>query len=356
MDSIKLLQDFSNAPGAPGFEDAVLDVARGYAPAGSSCTEDSVRNLYIRHPALLGGHKPVVMLDAHADEVAFMVQAIQPNGLLRIVPLGGWMDYTIPAHKVLVRTATGRYVPGIVATKPPHFMTDAEKTKPMTIDKMTVDVGALSAQEVREVHDIRIGAPVVPDVQCSYDPRTGLLLGKAFDCRAGCACVLEVLNTVVGQSLAVDVVGTLAAQEEVGVRGARVTAQTVKPDIAIVFEGCPADDNFAEPFMVQTGLKRGPMLRHIDRSMITNPRYMRFALDIAEELGIPVQESVRSGGSTNGASIHLSGDGVPCIVVGIPVRYVHTHHGFTSLTDYQHCVRLGVEVLRRLNAQVIAGF
>ena len=296
------------------------------------------------------------MLDAHLDEVGFMAQAIMPNGLIKIIPLGGWMDYTIPAHKVLVRNAEGAYVPGVVATKPPHFMTDAEKAQPMTIDKMFVDVGATSAEEVAKVFHIRVGAPMVPDVRFSFDERTGVMLGKAFDCRVGCGCVLETLNTLAGEALDVDVVGALAAQEEIGTRGAKVTAQTVKPDIALVFEGTPADDNFAEPWMIQTGLKRGPMLRHIDKQMITNPRFIRFALDVAHELGIPVQEGVRSGGSTNGAPIHLSGEGVPCVVIGIPVRYVHSHHGFTSFDDFKNSARLGVEIVRRLNREVILGF
>ena len=67
--------------------------------------------------------------------------------------------------------------------------------------------------------------------------------------------------------------------------------------------------------MVQTAIKRGPMLRHIDSRMITNPRYQRYALDLAEKLGIPVQDSVRSAGSTNGATIHLTEKAVPVIVI-----------------------------------------
>ena len=116
-----------------------------------------------------------------------------------------------------------------------------------------------------------------------------------------------------------DVTGAFAVQEEMGTRGATVTANTVKPDLAIVFEGCPADDTVAEPYMIQTAIHKGPMLRHIDARMITNPRFQRYALDLAEELGIPVQESVRTGGSTNGAPIHLSNKGVPVIVIGIHV-------------------------------------
>ena len=116
--------------------------------------------------------------------------------------------------------------------------------------------------------------------------------GKSFDCRLGCAAILKTMHNLAGQELDVDIVGACAAQEEVGVRGATVTAQVIKPDIAIVFEGCPADDTCVEPYMVQTAIKRGPMLRHIDARMITNPRYQRYALDLAEKLGIPVQDEM----------------------------------------------------------------
>lgn len=121
------------------------------------------------------------------------------------------------------------------------------------------------------------------------------MLGKAFDCRLGCACVIETLKELKGQSLDVDVVGVFSTQEEVGTRGAQVAAQTVKPDIAIVFEGSPADDTFTPDYLIQTALGRGPMLRHIDAKMITNPRFIRYAIDLGEKLGIPVQQAVRTG-------------------------------------------------------------
>jgi putative aminopeptidase FrvX len=108
--------------------------------------------------------------------------------------------------------------------------------------------------------------------------------------------------------------------------------------------------------MVQTAIKKGPMLRHIDARMITNPRFQRYALNLAKEHGIPVQEAVRSGGSTNGASIHLSGNGVPTIVIGIPVRYAHTHYGISAYADFENGVKLACEILRNMNADVIASF
>lgn len=353
--TLEMIAGFSNARGVSGFEDEVLEVARRYGAPYASFREDSLRNLYLDRRDNTGG-KPVVMLDAHSDEVGFMVHYIQPNGTLHFVPLGGWVAGNVAAHTVRVRNANGEYIPGIIASKPPHFMSEAERKQAQEISQMVIDVGASSAEEVRDVFKIRVGAPVVPDVTFSYQEAHDLMLGKAFDCRLGCAAIVSTLAALAGEKLHVDVVGAMASQEEVGGRGAVVTANTVKPAAAIVFEGCPADDTFASPAAVQTRIKAGPYLRHMDARMITNPRFQRMALDLGERLGIPVQDGVRTGGSTNGAAIHLSNSGVPCIVIGLPVRYIHTHYGFAAYADFEHAVRLACEILRRLDQNVIDGF
>jgi len=354
-ETLEMIAAISNAKGAPGFEDEVVQTILPYADGIGQATADRMRNIYIRRQEN-AGNRPVVQLDAHSDEVAFMVQAICPNGTLRIVPLGGWVSHNVPAHKVWVRNREGAYIPGITASTPPHFLSAEARKTPLEIANITVDVGAVSREEAIEVYGVRIGEPVVPDVTFTYSEKNDLMVGKSFDCRLGCAAILKTLHELRGQALKVDVVGACAVQEEVGTRGAAVTARVIQPDIAIVFEGCPADDTCVEPYMVQTAIKRGPMLRHMDARMITNPRYQRYALDLAAELGIPVQEAVRTGGSTNGAPIHLSGSGVPVIVIGIPVRYAHTHYGISAYADFENAVRLACAILNRLDAEQIAGF
>jgi len=352
---LTVIADISNAPGASGFEDEVVNAARRHAVGLGDMTEDAMRNLYIRRAGNTGS-RPVVMLDAHSDEVSFMVHSIKPNGTLRFMELGGWVPCNVPAHRVKVRNADGIYIDGVIASKPPHFMSAAEKAAPPDVSQMVIDIGATSAQDAIENFRIRIGEPIVPDVTLTYDEAHDLLIGKAFDCRMGCAAVIGTLDELQNETLAVDVVGALSTQEEVGTRGATVTAQTVAPDIAIVFEGCPADDTFGEEYAMQTRIKKGPYLRHIDARMITNPRFQRYALALGEKLGIPVQDGVRTGGSTDGAPIHLSNRYVPTIVVGIPVRYIHTHYGIATYYDFENAVKLAAEVIKTLNADVIAGF
>ena len=353
--TLQMIAAISNANGVSGFEDDVVAAILPYAEQVGETKVDRMRNVFIRRKENTGS-RPVVQLDAHSDEVGFMVQAICPNGTLRIIPIGGWVSHNIPAHKVWVRNRYGKYIPGLTASKPPHFMTEQERKAPLDIKDITVDVGAVSREEAIEVYGIRIGEPVAPDVTFTYAEDTDLMVGKSFDCRLGCAAILKTMHELAGQELAVDIVGACASQEEVGVRGATVTAQVIQPDLAIVFEGCPADDTCVEPYMVQTAIKRGPMLRHIDARMITNPRYQRYPLDLAEKLGIPVQDAVRAAGSTNGAAIHLTGRGVPVIVIGVPVRYAHTHYGVSAYADFDNAVKLACEILKRADADLIESF
>ena len=353
--TIDFIRELSNAPGVSGFEDEALTVIRRYGEGLGEWSEDAMRNLYLRSPDWKEG-RPVLMIDAHSDEVGFMVRAIRSNGTLDFVPLGGWVASNVGAHRVRVRNDLGEWLPGIIASKPPHFLSEAEKKQAPELGGMVIDMGASSDREIREDYHISIAAPVVPDVVFEYHADHDVMMGKAFDDRLGSAAIVSTFRELAGAALNVNVTGAFAAQEEVGLRGATVTAQTVKPDIAIAFEGTPADDTVVESYLVQTALKKGPMLRHIDARMITNPRFQRFALDLAREKGIPVQEAIRTGGATDGGVIHLTGKAVPVIVIGIPARYIHTHYGFASYSDYENSVRLACELIRSLDEKVIAGF
>jgi putative aminopeptidase FrvX len=353
--TLALIKELSEAHGVSGFEDEVLGVIRRYGEGLGEWGEDAMRNLCLRRKGWKEG-KPTLMIDAHSDEVGFMIRAIRPNGTLDFIPLGGWVPYCLPAHKVLVRNSRGEWIPGIIASKPPHFLSEADKKLSPEISDMVIDLGASSDKEIHEDYRISIGTPVVPAVSFEYQEEHDIMIGKAFDDRLGCAALVSVLRELVGEELAVNVTGAFAVQEEAGMRGATVTGQTVKPDIAIVFEGCPADDTVAESYAVQAALKKGPMLRHFDSRMITNPRFQRFALDTALEKGIPVQEAVRTGGATNAGVIHLSGKAVPVIAISIPARYIHTHYSVSSYSDFENAVRLASEVIRGLDGKRVAGF
>lgn len=352
----KLIEALSNAKAPSGFEDETVAILREALRDICDFEEDGLRNLFIRRRRNTGS-KPMLMLDAHSDEVGFMVHSIRPNGTLRLVGLGGWNKATLPGTRVLVRNRFGEWIPGCIAAKPPHFMSAAEKERmgAAEIRDLSLDIGAASPEEAEKTFGIRIGEPVVPAPHFSTDEKNGLLFGKAFDCRIGCAAMAEVMRRIADEDLNVDVVASLSSQEEVGERGAKAAVNRIRPDIAIVFEGCPADDTFTEPYAIQTALKRGPMLRFMDVSVIINPRYQRFALDLAERKGIAAQASVREGGGNDAAVIQAL-NGAPAIVLGIPVRYIHTPTCIASVFDYEETVRLAMEVIRTLDDTLIKNF
>ena len=350
MDSLKLIEDLAQAFGAPGFEDDVIKVAKKYVPKGYTASHDSLLNFYMqkeRDPS-----KPTVLLDAHSDEVGCIVQAIKDNGSIVFAPLGEWVAATIYAQRIDILNLNNEVITGVIASKMTHFGAD-EGVAPK-IHEMVIDVGASSKQEVIEKFNIAPGCPIVP--KSSFEQFGDVLISKAFDCRLGCAAVIEVLERANGLNLGVNLEGVLSSQEEIGHRGATVAGRVTKPDVVICFEGSPADDTLVEPHMVQTRMGQGPMLRHMDGSMITNPRFLRFALDIAKRCQIPCQESVRTRSYTNGAAFHLRNNGIPTIVISCPVRYVHSHNSMAKFSDYLETVRLTLEVVKGLDREVVKGF
>lgn len=346
----RMIREMSDAFGPPGFESPVGDVVRRYMD-GFDVTTDPMNNLYIPHPANQGG-RMVIQLDAHLDEVALMVQSVQPNGTLSVVPLGGFVVTSLPSQLFLIRNSSGRLIRGIIASKPPHFRSARDKTdQAPAMDELVLDVGSTSRLETLEDFGIAPGDPAVPLVASDIDPATGLLFGKAFDNRLGCVAVMEVLRRLKHEELPFDLVAGLAAQEEVGMRGASVTAQRIRPDYALVFEGSPADDLYFDEATRQCALKGGVQIRHFDASYISHPKFIDLAEELARAHSIRTQHAVRRGGSTNAGTISLTGKAVPCLVLGIPSRFIHTHYNHAALEDLESCVRLAVEVLKHFKEE-----
>ena len=351
MIDLKTCAAISDAFGPSGFEEATADVIEQELN-GLPTRRDSIQNLYAALPQNTG-NRPIVMLDAHMDEVGFMVQSITPNGLLRLVPLGGWVDHNVPAHTFLIRNRRGELVPAVSSSKPPHFMTAAERGAPLTLNNILLDAGVCCKEDATGLLGLEAGLPVVPDTAFTYFESTGVMLGKAFDCRLGCAAQVETMRALREETLCADITAVFSTQEEVGARGARVAVDRLHPALAICFEGTPADDTFTPPADAQGALKKGVQLRFRDGTMVSHAGFVAFARKIAEENNIPHQCAVRTGGGTNGGSIHLAAGGVPTLVLGIPVRYAHTHYGYAAASDVEAAVALATALLRTLTPEVI---
>jgi len=345
----KLLARLTEAPGAPGNEGAVRAIVR---EALADCGEIA----YDRLGSLLctqGSGTPRVVLDAHMDEVGFLVQSISERGQLNFIALGGWWGHVLPAQRVSVITAQGP-VPGVIGSTPPHFLKPEQRKEVQDLAQMYIDVGAESAERVAEL-GIRVGDSVVPDAEFRELAVPGVLSAKAFDCRAGCGVLCESMRALSDGGHPGSVIGVAAVQEEVGTRGAGTAMAVAQPDVAIVLEATPADDTPGAAEVPQGVLGAGPQVRISDPSALSNRRLVRVVEEVAAREEIPVQLAVRVSGGTDARPIHVHDRGVPTTVIGVPARYIHTHVSLIDWNDYCAAVRLVVATVRALDAETVAG-
>jgi putative aminopeptidase FrvX len=348
LQSIDLLRRLTLAPGPPGAEDAVRAIVRQSLDGIGAISCDRLGSILCEKAG--ASATPRVVLDAHLDEVAFLVQRIGDDGRLGFVPLGGWWGHVLLGQRVDV-LAGAVSIPGVIGSKPPHFLSPAEREKVLDLDAMYIDVGAASRKETEDL-GIRIGDAAVPHAE--FIPFAGdVLSSKAFDNRAGVGLLVETMLGLEGKKHPNTVVGVGAVQEEVGCRGAETSSELSRPDVAIVLEGTPADDlpGFTDR---QAVLGNGPQIRFSDPTALSNRRLVRFVEDVASTLKVPVQMAVRKSGGTDAKSIHVHGRGVPTVVIGVPARYIHTHVSLIHLQDYLAAKRLVLETVMRLDAKAVA--
>jgi endoglucanase len=352
---VELLRELTLVPGPPGFEAGVrrvaLDALEGVA--GLEISHDQLGSLIIEKSG--SAATPRVAVDAHLDEIGFMVETLRADGMLSFLPLGGWWPHVMLAQRVEVLTEGG-VVPGVFGSKPPHFLSPGDGDRVMKHEEIFIDVGAASREEA-EGFGIQVGDFVVPRSEFMPLANPRILSSKAFDDRAGVGIMLEALLALRDEVHPNTVIGVGAVQEEVGIRGAFTAAAASKPDVGIVLEGPPADDTPGIANSPRQGvLGKGPQVRLYDPTAIANRALTKLVQRVAEENGIPFQLAVRRSGGTDARAIHMHEAGVPTVVIGVPARYVHTHVTLIHLDDYLASLRLVVELIKVLDAEALQSF
>lgn len=347
---INLLEKLSQAHSVPGHEDEVRAIFCQQLNDCGVLGTDHNGSVYCHR----GTTGPRILVAGHMDEVGFRVSRILPNGFLKMVPVGGWWGHTLLAQRVEVKTQHGDRIIGVISSKPPHLLAEAERSRVIEVPGMFVDIGARSRSEVED-WGIHLGDPIAPWSPWTNMNQRGWYLTKAFDNRVGMAGAIQVGQNATLASNQLILAGTV--QEEVGLRGARTLANKVKPDIAIILEGPPADDlPGLSPAEAQGVLGGGVQIRLHDPSAIMNPRLAAFAIEMASQRGIPYQVTVRESGGTDAGSIHLANEGVPCVVLGTPARYIHSHNSIICADDYHAMVALTMVMVEHLSETVVRDF
>ncbi len=270
-----------------------------------------------------------VMLLAHMDEVGFLVKDITETGVLKLHPVGGWFSQTLLAHRVNVTNRQGQVFKGTIGSIPPHMLSAADRAKPMEIDQMIVDVGAVDKDEILS-WGIQVGDMVVVEggFEKLNDKR---ILAKAFDNRYGCVMGLDILSSLKDVELPFHLYVGASTQEEVGLRGATTMTNMLKPDYAMVLDCSPANDALDKN--AQGRLGEGVLIRMMDGSMIANKDLIHELVDVCVENDIKHQYYFSNGG-TDAGIVHKSNEGVPTVTCCVVSRNIHTSSSILDTDDY----------------------
>lgn len=342
---LKTLEQLSESVGVSGFEAPPRSlIHKEIKDLVDKVWVDPLGNLL----AVREGEKqhPRILLDAHVDEIGFIITHVDKRGFLRIAPLGGWDPRTLPGQRVIIQphAVKGRYpspVFGVVTAMPPHLTSAEQRKKVIPIGELLVDIGVTSHQEAKE-RGVVMGVPLTvwqPFKRLTDDTLTG----KAFDDRVGCTILIETLRRLeeAGDKQAT-VVFNFSIAEEVGARGARTGAYTLEPDVALALECTTAADIPDVPeHKSPTRLGEGPAITLADRSMIAHHDVVEALKRVGEKEKIKhqIKKPIITGG-TDAGQIHLTRGGVPSGVISVPSRNIHSAVSVIRLSDMVAAVDL----------------
>lgn len=344
--NFSFLETLTNLPGVSGFEKPVRQaLQKQWQPFLKEVQVDGMGNMVGFHVNNQQG--PRLLLMSHMDEVGFMVESITEDGFLKVVPLGGITDSVVYAQRWQIQTGKGSVI-AYSGMDSPHLLNEKNKQSIPGKNALFLDIGADSKQQAEQQFGIRPGLPVTPDSKFTRlsDRR---YMAKALDDRIGLAAITDVLQQLRHQQPNQLYVAA-TVQEEVGSRGASTVYASTKADIAINVEVGLADDypllSAERKKRIQLG--KGPTLFVYDHTMIPNQELVDWIIALAARHNIPLQLEVETGYGEDGAKLQTSGQGVPTVNLGIPMRYAHQQAGIFDERDYQQLVKLLTLIVENL--------
>lgn len=290
---------------------------------------DTLGNLIYHLPS--SGRKKL-LLSAHMDQIGIIVTYVDKKGFLRFGAVGGLNPYQVLGHRFVFSNGTV----GVAAAENKEHTT----LEHLTLDKLFLDIGAASQEEA--LQHVAVGDFAVYIGACTQ--MGSRVTSAALDNRIGCYVLLEALRAVAGRELAYDTYGMFSVQEEIGLKGAKIGAWGVQPDLAIALDVTAWGDT-PESSVLDIALGKGPAIKVKDAGMIATPLVRDLLIATAHKNNIPCQLEVLQGGSTDAASIQMNAAGVPSGVISIPDRYVHSANEVVDLGDVEACIRLLTAVL-----------
>jgi putative aminopeptidase FrvX len=337
------LRRLLTAPGPSGYEQPAAAVFRDAASAFAEITYDTVGSSVARVKGTAGG--PFVAIVGHIDEIGLIVHHIDDNGFLWFTSVGGWDPVILVGQRVEIATRSG-HVTGVVGKKPIHLLKEEERKQAPELRNLHIDIGAKDGDDARS--KVRIGDVAVIATE-PLELANDRVISRSMDNRIGCFVALEAARLVADAGGAPgDVAAVAVAQEEITFGGARTTAYSLEPDIAVVVDVTFETDapGTEEKEIGRHKFGSGPVLT---RGSTLHPAVFELLHAAGEAEGIPftVAASARSTG-TDADAFHISRAGIPSAVVSVPLRYMHSPVEMVQLDDVENTARLIAAFARRL--------
>jgi putative aminopeptidase FrvX len=341
------LHKLLTAAGPSGYEQAPAAVFREAAAKFAEVSSDTVGSTVARVPGTGGGRSLAIV--GHIDEIGLIVHHIDDDGFLYFTGVGGWDPVILVGQRVEIATRSGR-VAGVVGKKPIHLMKDEDRKKVPQLKELHIDIGAADGEEARRL--VRIGDVAVIAAEPIEFPNNRFV-SRSMDNRIGCYVALEAARLVAEAGGAPGDVHALAvAQEEITFAGARTSAFSLRPDVAIAVDVTFATD---QPAIDEKELGRhrfgsGPVLA---RGSTLDPKVFELLYETGEAEGIPftVSASARATG-TDADAFHISRAGIPSSVVSVPLRYMHSPVEMVQLDDVENAAKLIAAFALRLPTDI----
>lgn len=285
---------------------------------------------------------PKVMICAHMDEVGFIVRSISSEGAIDVLPVGNVRMAARQLQPVRITTREESKIPGLL---------DGERNG-NDVGSLRVDIGARSYDEVVQA-GVRPGDRVTFDTPFQVLPHQRMM-GKAFDDRLGCYLLVALLRELNETELPAEVWLVASSSEEVGLRGGQTAARAVAPDVAIVLDTACWAKNFDYGAANHRQLGKGPMLVLSDKSLIAPPKLIALVERVSAEAEIPLQLDMFSNGGTDGGAVHLSGTGVPTVVIGPATRHGHCAASIADCRDIMQTQALLSALITSFTRETVA--
>ncbi len=296
-------------------------------------------------------HRPRILLDGHIDQIGFQISGFHEKGVLHFKPLGGFDPSTLPGKRVNVWTEQGKKYLGVIGRKPIHLLEKEEREKAPKIEDLYIDIGAKDKDKAKELVDVGDFATFAEYKYRRMDAGKNLAVGVGFDDTIGAFIVAEtMLELAKDPSFDAAVYGVSAVQEEIGLRGSRVAAFSVNPDIGIATDVTFSSDlpGIKSGKVGEVTLGGGPVLA---KGPNISPKVRKRLVEVGKTHEISLQYfPAHRGTGTDANVIQLARGGVATALVSVPNRYMHTASEMVSLDDVEDTVKLFVEFVKSVKA------